>query len=242
MHLPLRALSDSELIRLHDTARAGLDGFRRATAGHGSLIQSWVRGASVVALEHYPPGGIVDRLRGSQFYYHCHRAGGPEHGHVHLFWHATRSGRRRHLGRAQAGKTGGDWIRGAPSHLVSIGLDPRGLPVTLFTVNHWVTGGYWFDAPTTIERVRRFELREVEDHADSCAWITAFVRLYEPLIARVLHARDRRLARNAPLVTALDDRRIEVVSQARLNWARDLQRLETELSMRGLVAAGVAGA
>lgn len=242
MHLPLRALSDSELIRLHDTARAGLDGFRRATAGHGSLIQSWVRGASVVALEHYPPGGIVDRRRGSQFYYHCHRADGTEHGHIHLFWHATRSGRRRHLGRSQAGKTGGDWIRGAPSHLVSIGLDPRGLPVTLFTVNHWVTGGYWFDAPTTIERVRRFELREVEDHADSCAWITAFVRLYEPLIARVLHARDRRLARNAPLMAALDDRRIEVVSQARLNWARDLQRLETELSMRGLVAAGVAGA
>ena len=242
MHLPLRALSDSELIRLHDTARASLSAFRQATAIHGSLIQSWVRGASVVALEHYPAGGVVDRRRGSQFYYHSHRAESLEHGHIHLFWHATRSGRRRLLGRTRAGKTSGDWIRGAPSHLVSIGLDARGLPVTLFTVNHWVTGGYWFDAPTTIARVRRFELCEVEDHADSCAWITAFVRLYEPLIARVLHARDRRLARNAPLETALNDRRIEVVSHARLDWARDLQRLEDELSMRGLGAAGDAEA
>lgn len=240
MHLPLRALSDSELIRLHDTAQASVGGFRRATASHGSLIQSWVRGASVEALEHYPAGGVVDRRRGSQFYYHCHRTDGSEHGHIHLFWHATRSGRRRHLGRIQADKKSSDWIRGAPSHLVSIGLDPRGLPVTLFTVNHWVTGGYWFDAPTTIEKVRRFELCDVADHADSCAWITAFVRLYEPLIARVLQARDRRLVRianRAPLATALDDRRIEIVSHARLDWARDLQRLGDELSMRGLGAA-----
>lgn len=242
MHLPFRDLSDSELIRLRDAARASLDGFRRATAVHGSLIQSWVRGANVVALEHYPPGGVVDRRRGSQFYYHCHRTDSSEHGHIHLFWHATKSGRRRRLGRTRAGEAGSDWIRGAPSHLVSIGLDPRGLPVTLFTVNHWVTGGYWFDATTTLERVRRFELRDVAVHADSCAWITAFVRLYEPLIARVLNARDRRLARAAPLETALNDRRIEVVSHARLDWARDLQRLENELSTRGLVAAGGAEA
>ena len=241
MHLPLRARSDSELIRLHDTAQASVGGFRRATASHGSLIQSWVRGADVEALEHYPTGGVVDRRRGSQFYYHCHRSGSSEHGHIHLFWHATRSGRRRNLGRIQAGKTSDDWIRAAPSHLVSIGLDSRGLPVSLFTVNHWVTGGYWFDAATTLARLRRFELCGVEDHADSCAWITAFVRLYEPLIARVLDARDRRLARmvrTAPLETALDDRRIEVVSHARLDWARDLQRLEDELSTRGLGAAG----
>ncbi len=123
--------------------------------------------------------------------------------------------------------------------------------MTLFTVNHGVTGGHWFDAPTTIERVRRFELCEVADHADSCAWITAFVHLYEPLIARVLQARDRRLAlialiarmaRMAPLATALDDRRVEVVSQVRLDWARHLQRLEEELSLRGLGPAGAAQA
>ena len=242
MQLPLPALPDGALIRLHDTATAGLNGFRRATAKHGSLIQSWVRGARVVALDHYPAGGVVDRQRGSQFYSHCHRADGSEHGHIHLFWHATRSGRRRHLGRLQAGKTCGDWMRGAPSHRVSIGLHPRGLPVPLFTVNHGVTGGHWFDAPTTIKRVRRVELCEVADHADSCAWITAFVHLYEPLIARVLQARDRRLARMAPLATALDDRRVEVVSQVRLDWARHLQRLEEELSMRGLGPAGAAQA
>ena len=50
------------------------------------------------------------------------------------------------------------------------------------------------------------------------------------------------MAHRAPLATALDDRRIEIVSHARLDWAGDLQRLEAELSMRGLGAAGDAEA
>jgi hypothetical protein len=82
--------------------------------------------------------------------------------------------------------------------------------------------------------VQRFALHEVAGHAASCAWVTAFVRLYEPLIARVLEARDRRLARLGPAATALADRRVEVLSSARLDWAADLSRLERELSRRGL--------
>lgn len=228
MRLPLRALSDRRLRVLHAAARASVAAFARATTEHGSLIQSWVGGAKPAALEHYPPGGVVDCRRGAQFFYHCHRADGAEHGHLHLFWHATRSGRRRHW-RGQAG-----WGRSAPSALLSIGLDARGLPVSIFTVNHWVAGGYWFDAATSLARVQRFALHEVAGHAASCAWVTAFVRLYEPLIARVLEARDRRLARLGPAATVLADRRIEVLSSARLDWAADLNRLELELARRGI--------
>lgn len=228
MRLPLRALSDRRLRVLQAAARASVAAFVRATTEHGSLIQSWVGGAKPAALEHYPPGGVVDCRRGAQFFYHCHRADGAEHGHLHLFWHATRSGRRRHW-RGQAG-----WGRSAPSPLLSIGLDARGLPVSIFTVNHWVAGGYWFDAATSLARVQRFALHEVAGHAASCAWVTAFVRLYEPLIARVLEARDRRLARLGPAATVLADRRIEVLSSARLDWAADLNRLELELARRGI--------
>ena len=230
MRLPLRALSDRRLRVLHAAALTSVAAFVRATTEHGSLIQSWVGGAEPVALEHYPPGGVVDRRRGAQFFYHCHRADGAEHGHLHLFWHATRSGRRRRW-RGQAG-----WGRSAPSPLLSIGLDARGLPVSIFTVNHWVAGGYWFDAATSLARVQRFALHEVAGHAATCAWVTAFVRLYEPLIARMLEARDRRLARLGPAATALADRRVEVLSSVRLDWAADLNRLERELARRGLEA------
>lgn len=186
-------MSDAELGRVRCAARTSLDSFRRATRRHGSLIQSWVAGASVVALDHYPEGGVVDRRRGSQYFYRSHRAGDAEHGHLHLFWRATRSGRRRHLGPPEAPRQG-DWKRSAASHLIAIGLDAGGLPVNIFSVNPWVTDDHWFDADTTLGMIRRFELKGITGHADSCEWLTAFVRLYEPVIAQELRSRDRRVA------------------------------------------------
>ena len=225
MRLPLRLLPDRDLVCLSAQARAAVGGFVQATQAHGSLIQSWVRGATVQALEHYPVDNVVDRRRASQFFYHCHRSDGAEHGHVHLFRHATRNGRRRRRS---------DPPRGEPSHLIAIGLDARGLPVSLFTVNRWVTGGHWFDADTTLRLVRGFDMRDVLDQGAACRWISGFVRMYEPVIARLLAARDRRLARRADGAGALEDRRIEVLSSARLDWAEDLRRIDRELARRRL--------
>lgn len=234
MRLPLRDLPDHCLAELHCAAQRSVSGFTRVTQARGSLVQSWVRGAAVRALEHYPDGGVVDRGHGSQLFYHCHRPGSTEHGHVHLFWHATRSGRRRYLGPAPTRRKGEPWARTAPSHLVAIGLDARGLPVSLFTVNRWVTGGHWFDAQTTLGLVRRFSMQSVPGHEDSCEWVSGFVRLYVPLIERLLNARDRRLARLGPLRDALENRRIEVLSSVQLDWAGDLARLEQVVARRGL--------
>ena len=103
-----------------------------------------------------------------------------------------------------------------------------------FSVNHWVTDGHWFDADTTLGMIRRFELKGITGHADSCDWLTAFVRLYEPVIARVLRSRDRRLAAQPCPTAALKDRRIEVVSMARLDCLADLNRIDLELKCRGL--------
>lgn len=115
---------------------------------------------------------------------------------------AIRARRRRH----EKGET---WARTAPSHLVAIGLDARGLPVSLFTVNRWVTAGHWFDAATTLGLVHRFSLQGVPGHEDSCAWVSGFVPMYEPVIRRLLAARDIRLARLGPLNDALEDRRVD---------------------------------
>jgi hypothetical protein len=237
MRLPLRRLSNTQLEQTYGWAQISLDGFRLATQRHGSLIQSWVGGASVVALEHYPEGGVVDRRRGSQFFYHSHRAGNTEHGHLHLFWHATRSGQRRYIRQSDLAKGGSGWGRStAPSPLISIGLDARGLPISIFSVNHWVGDGHWFDADLTLQMLQKFELHDVSGHAESCTWLTAFVRLYEPVMAQVLRARDKVLHAQPDFAAALQDRSREVLSTARLDWADDLGRMEREMQLRGLIA------
>ncbi len=224
MRLPIKRLSLAELNDTLCAARLSLDGFSHATAQSGSLIQSWVGGAPVLAMDHYPPSDVRDHRQGFQFFYHCHRADGLEHGHVHLFAHATRSGRHR--------RGAGSGPRTDPSHLIAIGLDAKGLPVSLFTVNRWVTGGHWLDAQTALGWLHRLELRDVPVHASSCQWLTGFLHMYRPIVARLLHQRERWLSRQPDSVQAMDNTRAEVISSARIDWAADLQRLEEEWHFR----------
>lgn len=222
-----RAAPDAEVTGTVQAARRSVSAFADATASSGSLLQSWIAGRDVVASEHYPPDDLVDTRSGSQFYYHSHRDGELEHGHLHLFWHATASGRRRYLrsGRRR-------WARTAPSHLFAISLDARGLPVALFTVNRWVTDGHWFDAATTMSQVERFDMGELEGYEHSCRWLSGFVQMYRPLIEELLAQRDRRLARRSNLTQALDDRRLELLSLVAIDWAADLDALEAEAARR----------
>lgn len=211
-------------------ARESVSAFAEATSNSGSLLQSWIDGSEVIEFDHYPPDDVVDLRGGSQFYYHAHRDGDLEHGHLHLFCHATASGRRRYLrpGRAR-------WARTAPSHLFAISLDARGLPVALFTVNRWVTDGHWFDAATTMAFVERFAPHAVPGHELSCRWLTGFVHLYRPLIEDLLAKRDRRLAQRPDLERALDEHRLEVLSLAHIDWAADLDAMELIASARAEV-------
>jgi hypothetical protein len=228
MRLPLKRLSSAELRGSLSAAHLSLEGFSRATAESGSLIQSWVGGVPVSAMEHYPPSDVTDLQQGFQFFYHCHRAGGLEHGHVHLFAHATRSGRRS---RGRGERSGS---RTDPSHLIAVGLDARGLPVSMFTVNQWVTGGHWLDAPTTLRWLQRLTLSSVPSHASSCQWLAGFVHMYLPIAARLLRQRDFWLDRQSDRVRAMADSRAEVLSSARIDWAADLERLEAEWRSRSV--------
>ncbi|PKO62275.1 MAG: hypothetical protein CVU24_04775 [Betaproteobacteria bacterium HGW-Betaproteobacteria-18] len=193
------------------------------------MIQNWIAGREVLEFEHYPPDDLVDVRKGSQFYYHAHRDGDQEHGHLHLFWHATATGRRRYLKPGQP-----RWNRTEPTHLFAISLDARGLPVGLFTVNQWVTDGHWFDAATTLACVDRFEMGAVQGYEHSCRWLTGFVRLYRPLINDLLMRRDRRMARRSDLAKALQDRDLEVLSLTPIDWIADMDALEAEAVRRGL--------
>lgn len=224
-----RGSTDAQVARAVRDARRSVAAFAAATSSAGSLLQSWIRGAVVTEFEHYPPDDIVDPRTGCQFYYHAHCDGDREHGHLHLFWHATASGHRRYLRPGHA-----RWAGTAPTHLFAIALDARGLPVGLFTVNRWVTDGHWFDAATTMSMVERFAVSQVNGHEHSCDWLTGFVSLYRPLIGQLLMRRDRRLARRPDGEAALQDRRLEVPSHLPIEWAADLNALEAYAGWCGI--------
>lgn len=226
----LKEQTDEMLALAHGGAQRSVRAWGRAVSEHGSLLQSWIRGREVRIGERYPDPDITDRRHGSQFFYHSHRHGSLEHGHVHLFHHASVSGRRRYV----IG-TRNPWKRSAPSHLFGIGLDNRGMPVSLFTVNLWVTDGYWFDAATTYAMAKRFRVSDGEAHQASSEWLTGFVAMYLPLIERLLQRRDKALARAqgaGGMSEALQDRRREVMSTLRIDWLRDVEALEAELARR----------
>lgn len=221
--------SDAQLADDLRDAQQSVTAFAAATAQSGSLLQSWIAGQDVLEFDHYPADDLIDLRTGSQFYYHSHRDGDQEHGHLHLFWHATATGRRRYM---RPGKP--RWTRTAPTHLFAISLDARGLPVGLFTVNQWVTDGHWFDADTTMACIDRFALQGIKGHEHSCRWLTGFVRLYRPLIKDLLVKRDQRLARRSNLAQALQDRRLEVLSLAPIDWIADMDALQAQSARRGV--------
>ncbi|MDE2430980.1 MAG: hypothetical protein KGM99_19850, partial [Burkholderiales bacterium] len=147
----------------------------------------------------------------------------------HLFWHATATGQRSYLRSKQA-----RWARTAPTHLFAISLDARGLPVGLFTVNQWVTDGHWFDAATTSNCIGRFTLGELKGYEHTCRWLTGFVKLYHPLVDELLAKRDKRLEKRTDLKQALQDRRLELLSFAPIDWIADMDALEGEATRRGV--------
>jgi hypothetical protein len=213
MRLPIDALADDDLLRARREAARCIALFQQVVARHGSLVQAFVRGAPVLAYEHYPPGDVIDTRHGFQCFYHSHRAGSLEHGHLHLFRRAA----------AGAHDT-------SPGHLIAIGLDARGLPVSMFSVNHWVTGGAWRNARATIAALDAARLDGARGYAPAGRWLTSFLRLYQPVAERVLWRRDALLQRRRDLGASWPqlkrDRSLEVISRSRIDWLGDMQRLE----------------
>jgi len=213
-----RTLDAGQLQQVWQEARAGVAAFRVVTRRFGSPIQAWVRGQAMHRDAHYPATDVVDIDSGSQYFYHAHRHGDREHGHLHLFWHARADGRRwRH--RARRAPAGG------ASHLLAIGLDDRGVPLSLFTVNRWVTDGGWFNAAQTLRMVDRFQPGPVSGYTDVNRWLVSFLRLYRPAVATLLARRDGRLSR-CHADDPLSDTKLEVLSRLEVDWLADLAHLE----------------
>jgi hypothetical protein len=213
MRLPIDTFAGDELRRARHEAARCVSLFQQVVARHGSLVQAFVRGAPVTAHDHYPPGDVIDARRGFQCFYHSHRAGSLEHGHLHLFQRAADDARDT-----------------SPGHLIAIGLDAHGLPVSMFCVNHWVTGGAWRDAHATIAALDVARFDGARGHALAGRWLTSFLHLYQPVAASVLLRRDallrQRRDRGASWPRLKRDRSLEVISRSGIDWLGDMQRLE----------------
>lgn len=185
----------------------------RVNEQHGSLVRACTGDTVVLAERHYPEDDWRDPLSGGQVYYHCHRSG-PEHGHLHVFMPVEPDAEL--------------------THLLGIGLDPRGLPLSLFTVNRWVADDAWLPAGPGTALVQRFSLSASDADPRLSSWLEQFLLFYAPAIQTLLLQRDRALANlGCPLEQALENRDLEIPSQLAIDWGADLDHIQQQWQAHG---------
>lgn len=161
------------------------------------LLGGLLRGQVPRQWAHYPEDDAIDVQSGYQWFYHSHspqdRPAASEHGHIHLF--ARRKLWSRRLGAARevtfAGLQGGTDGPVNTRHLLTIGFDAKGLPVSLFTVNSWVTGDLMLSAATTADLLDHMTLDTGYCNVDGV--LESVVRLYRMEIRNLLRQRDATL-------------------------------------------------
>ena len=171
---------------------------------------------------HYPQNDAVDANTRYRFYYHAHAASERmrgEHGHFHVFGPAPISRRPSNA----IAKPGSDY-----THIVGISVDERGFPIRLFTTNRWVTAEQWLPAASVIRSMHRLDLGRTRP-LRAARWVQGVVRLFPVQIAAIIRHRDDRIARKAchtDLERLFEDRRSHILSQCRVDLAKQFQFLE----------------
>ncbi|WP_051849043.1 hypothetical protein [Thiomonas sp. FB-Cd] len=171
---------------------------------------------------HYPEHDAVDTHSGYRFYYHAHAARERvrgEHGHFHVFGPAPISRRRNHA----TAKPDADY-----THIVGISVDERGFPMRLFTTNRWVTAEQWLPAASVIRSMHKLDLRRARP-VRAARWVQGVVHLFGVQIAAIVRHRDHRMASkagHADLERLFEDRRSHILSQCRVDLAKQFQFLE----------------
>lgn len=182
--------------------------------------------------QHYPEGDALDSAGGYQWFYHAHapadRPDSVEHGHLHVFARRKLWSRRLQSAaeRALAGLDDDPGRRVETRHLLGIGLNAKGVPTSLFTVNSWVTGDLMLSAENTVRLLEKMNLDT--GHREVDAVIEGVLGLYRAEIRELLARRDARLFR-ARRRGILRDQRLEVLS-------------ELAISVDDKLAGGAAGA
>lgn len=186
---------------------------------HGQPPRQWA---------HYPEDDAIDANSGYQWFYHSHapedRSGAAEHGHIHLFarrkvW-SCRLYSKRELAFAELCGVTNPQV--STRHLLAIGFDAKGLPLSLFTVNSWVTGDLMLSAETTAELLDQMSLDT--GNADVDPVIVSLVRLFRTEILDLLTRRDEALF-GFKGADVLSDESLEVLSERSIDVDSKLVQL-----------------
>jgi hypothetical protein len=163
--------------------------------------------------QHYPINDLVDEVSGYEFYYHAHSADEMphgEHGHFHVIKRDTKSFH----------------------HLIGIALNPKGLPIRLFTTNQWVTGEEMADATTAIKSIRGFEMVKKGRMALVSRWVSALITLFSVEIERLILERDQKImqlvAEMGSRELLMNSRKQNVLTECKINL---MVRLSDHLSV-----------
>jgi hypothetical protein len=215
--------ADAAAVRLLETYAA------LANVGQ-HLLASLLDGRAPQQWAHYPDHDAIDQTNGYQWFYHSHspedRAGADEHGHIHLF------ARRRLWARRLRSRSETDFaaLCGVPAsdlqsrHLLAIGFDAKGLPITLFTVNSWVTGDAMLGAELTLDLLKKIRIDSGHPHID--AVIMSVIAIYQAELHQLLEQRDACLRATSSSCNT-QNRSLELLSElhiqldARLSDLRD---------------------
>ncbi len=174
---------------------------------------------------HYPRGDAIDARRRYQWYYHSHspadRPGCIEHGHFHLFARtdARRSPIDPEAESAFLKRLGGGESRAKTRHLLAIGMNSVGVPISLFTVNRWVTGDQLLSSAGSLRLLESLAIDSGHPQIDR--FIASLIHLHRPQIRKLFRARDQSLlsrARRGP--GTLDDESCELLSEVKIDLDR----------------------
>ncbi len=231
----LPSLARARLEAMLDAGREAANCMRVLAKDGGNVVSELLRdAASFYEWDHYPKGDVYDRATHAQYYYHAHpeheRPG--EHGHFHTFLRPQ--GMPRGLKPLMLPeRTPASDPNAALSHLVAIGMDRFGRPVSLFTTNRWVTEETWYRAEAVIRMLDFFEIDLAHPSWPVNRWISAMVPLFRPQIEWLLKRRDEAVAAWAKKKAKGDvyeDRGLNITSELAIDVEQQIAALEQALA------------
>ncbi|MGE3892441.1 MAG: hypothetical protein AB7F79_12820 [Steroidobacteraceae bacterium] len=186
------------------------------------MLYPILSGQSPVQWQHYPADDAIDREHRYQWFYHSHspadRPSSIEHGHFHLF--ARMEGTSTLIDADHER----DFLKvmGTPDssattrHLLCIGMSSVGVPISIFTVNRWVTGDLLLSGRGTTALLESIMMDT--GHSEIDTLLIALIRLYRRDVRILMRKRDAVLATRSECGPgAFDDVNLEVLSTLTLN-------------------------
>lgn len=211
-------LSRDQLEHMFEAGQEVIECHRVLAKSGDNIVSELLRDVeSFFEWNHYPEGDVYDGASHSQYYYHAHppeeRPG--EHGHFHTFLRPKGMPKGIRPAKVPNFKKPAD-PDDALSHLMAISMDDKGFPVSMFTVNRWVTADVWYTAEDVIRFVDLFEIDLARPSWPVNRWLTCMMRLFRPQIVELLLARDQTVAdwrKDNPRKDPYKNHDIEVLSE-----------------------------